>query len=288
MNKLTYRFASLLCAIFLITVLAACGNSEDAKNGSERSSAWDKIKQKGTIVVGTSGTLFPSSYHEEKENKLTGYDVEIVREAAKRLGLKVEFKEMGFDGMLPSLQSGKIDIAANDITITGERKKVFGFSVPYKYSYGTMIVRKDGHSGIESLKDLKGKKAGGAATSIYSDIVRKYGGEVRTYGNATNDIYLRDVDLGRTDAILNDYYLQTLALKALPEFDLVLHPDIKYMPNNQAFAMEKGEDELQTKINETLKEMKQDGTLTKISKKFFAGKNASKKPEGDIKEIELN
>lgn len=77
-----------------------------------------------------------------QKDKLTYYEVEVVREAAKRLGLDVEFKEMGFDGMLTAVNSGQVDAAANDITMTKDRQKKFLFSKPYKYSYGTAIVRK--------------------------------------------------------------------------------------------------------------------------------------------------
>ncbi|MFP3490244.1 transporter substrate-binding domain-containing protein, partial [Staphylococcus sp. SIMBA_130] len=85
-----------------------------------------------------------------------GYEVEVVREMAKRLDLDVEFEEMGFDGMLTSINSGKVDLAANDITSTDERMEKFTFSEPVKYSYGTAIVRKDDLSGIQSLDDLEG------------------------------------------------------------------------------------------------------------------------------------
>ncbi|MFP3325949.1 transporter substrate-binding domain-containing protein, partial [Planococcus sp. SIMBA_160] len=81
----------------------------------------------------------------------------------------------GYDGMLSAINSGQVDAAANDIDITDDRKDKFAFSTPYKYSYGTAIVRKDDLSGIKTLRDLKGKKAAGAATTIYMDVARKYG-----------------------------------------------------------------------------------------------------------------
>ncbi|MFP9036077.1 transporter substrate-binding domain-containing protein, partial [Enterococcus faecalis] len=74
---------------------------------------------------------------------------------------------------------------------------------------------------------------------------------------------------GRTDVILNDYYLQTLALAAFPDLNITIHPDIKYMPNKQALVMKKSNAALQKKMNEALKEMSKDGSLTKLSKQFF-------------------
>ncbi|MED4821530.1 transporter substrate-binding domain-containing protein [Bacillus atrophaeus] len=274
----------LTLAFFLIT--AACSGKEEADS---KTSDWDQIKEKGKIVVATSGTLYPTSYHdtESGSDKLTGYEVEVIREAAKRLGVKVEFKEMGIDGMLTAVNSGQIDAAANDIDVTKDREKKFAFSAPYKYSYGTAIVRKDDLSGIHTLKDLKGKKAAGAATTVYMDVARKYGAEEVIYDNATNEQYLKDVANGRTDVILNDYYLQALALAAFPDLNITIHPDIKYMPNKQALVMKKSNTELQKKMNQTLKKMAKDGTITKLSKKFFNKADVSKKSDVDVQDVDL-
>lgn len=275
---------SFTMAFFLI--LAACSGKNEADS---KDTGWEQIKDKGKIVVATSGTLYPTSYHDTDSgsDKLTGYEVEVIREAAKRLGLKVEFKEMGIDGMLTAVNSGQVDAAANDIDVTKDREKKFAFSTPYKYSYGTAIVRKDDLSGIKTLKDLKGKKAAGAATTVYMDVARKYGAKEVIYDNATNEQYLKDVANGRTDVILNDYYLQTLALAAFPDLNITIHPDIKYMPNKQALVMKKSNAALQKKMNETLEEMSKDGSLTKLSKQFFNKADVSKKIDADVQDVDL-
>ncbi|ASB98186.1 transporter substrate-binding domain-containing protein [Bacillus subtilis] len=275
---------SFTMAFFLI--LAACSGKNEADS---KDTGWEQIKDKGKIVVATSGTLYPTSYHDTDSgsDKLTGYEVEVVREAAKRLGLKVEFKEMGIDGMLTAVNSGQVDAAANDIDVTKDREKKFAFSTPYKYSYGTAIVRKDDLSGIKTLKDLKGKKAAGAATTVYMEVARKYGAKEVIYDNATNEQYLKDVANGRTDVILNDYYLQTLALAAFPDLNITIHPDIKYMPNKQALVMKKSNEALQKKMNEALKEMSKDGSLTKLSKQFFNKADVSKKIDADVQDVDL-
>ena len=147
----------LLVVSALMLVMSACNQSGSSQSGESK---WDQIQKKGKIVVATSGTLYPTSYHDTSNGKdqLTGYEVEVVKEAFKRLDVKVEFKEMGYDGMLSAINSGQVDAAANDIDITDDRKDKFAFSTPYKYSYGTAIVRKDDLSGIKTLKDLKGKR----------------------------------------------------------------------------------------------------------------------------------
>lgn len=267
---------SLLLLSMMIMLLAACGKEGGAeKDGGNKSSPWENIQEKGGIVVATSGTLYPASFHDSESKELTGYEVEIMKEIGKRLDLKIEFVEMGLDGMLTSLNSNQVDLAVNDIEITPEREEKFTFSEPYKYSFGTAIVRKSDHSGIESLEDLKGKKAAGAATSVYMQVGRDYGAEEAIYDNVTNDVYLRDVEIGRTDVILNDYYLQKLALEAFPEFEIMIHPDIKYHPNVQAIIMKKDNDELLKHVNDVLADMHTDGTISELAKKFFNGEDVS-------------
>jgi len=286
----------LLMAITVVT-LAACGNtlenSKDKKEDQASSSkkedkVWGKIKDSGELVIGTSGTLAAASYYEgekKEDGSLTGFDVEVAREVAKRLDLKPKFEIMGIDSMLPAIKSGRINIAANDIEITDKRKEQFDFSSPYKYSYTTMVVRKKDNSGIEKLEDLKGKKAGGGATTVYSQIAEHYGAEVVTYGNAGNEAYLRDVDNGRTDVVINDYFLCKMGVAAFPKFDIHLHPTLKFNPTETAVIMPKDSSTLQSKINDAMAEMKKDGTLSKLSEKFY-GEDATDKPNEDIQKVE--
>lgn len=280
---------SLLLMFFaLVLLLAACGkDSEKAGKETEAESTdkrWAEIEEAGELVVGTSGTLIAASFYDEND-ELTGYDIEVLREIGNRLGLEVSFEIMGVDSMLPAVKSGRIDVAANDMTVTEKRKEEFNFSDPYKYSYTTMAVRTADNSGIESLEDLAGKKAGGGATTVYSQIAEHYGAEVVTYGNAPNEAYLSDVNNGRTDLVMNDYYLTKFGVAAFPEFDIHLHPTLKFYPTEQAVIIPKDADVLTEKINEAIQEMHEDGTLTELAIAFYE-EDASKEPEGEIEEIE--
>ncbi|WP_281659573.1 transporter substrate-binding domain-containing protein [Halobacillus sp. Cin3] len=283
----------LMSMLLLAVIVAACGSSEDtgdsgSNNESEEASdsKWSEIQEEGEIVVGTSGTLFPASYYPEGSDEMSGYDVEIMREIADRLGLELKFEEYGVDGLLSAINSGRIDAVINDMEITKDRQEQFAFSEPYKYSYSTMIVRESDLSGIEKLEDLEGKTHGGGATTVFSQIAEHFGAETKTYGNVTNDVYLRDVENGNTDFIINDYYLQSLALKALTDIEVQLHPDLKFHPTNSAIVMPKEAETMKEEIDAVLAEMKEDGTLTELSGEFFGGQDASKEPEEDIREIE--
>ncbi|WP_214763134.1 transporter substrate-binding domain-containing protein [Exiguobacterium sp. s141] len=275
----------LAASLLLAVPLAACG---DSSTDQAETSRWDEIKEDGTLTVGTAGTLYPASFREEDSDTLTGFDVELMKEVGKRLDLEVQFKEMAFDNMLTSVQNGQVDVAANDISVTEDRKEKFAFSTPYKYTYGTAIVRKSDLSGIESIEDLKGKKAAGEATTVFMDVARQYGAEEVIYDNATNDQYLRDVSTGRTDVILNDYYLQTLALAFFPDFDITIHPDIAYNPQEVAFLMDKENAELQENIDRVLGEMLEDGTVKELSETFYNGADISVEPDVDATIVELD
>lgn len=297
--KKKYVFFMLIFSIFILGACGSAGNNEESNNNSnaeeqannnsnadEKDTRWDQIKESGEIVIGTSGTLIAASYYdgdEETEDQLTGYEVETMRELGKRLDLDVKFEIIGVDNVMPAIQSGRIDISSG--SITENRKESFDFSDTYKYSYITMAVRSADNSGIESLEDLKGKKAGGGATTIYSQIAEQFGAEVVTYGNAPNEAYLRDVDNGRTDVVINDYYLTKFGVAAFPDFDIHLHPTLNFNLTETGIIIPKGEDELREEINKALDSMREDGTLKELSEQFYE-EDTSVKPDKEIIEIE--
>lgn len=269
-------------AIILVSglfALAACGQ------GSSKTSEDNSLKQvedKKEMVVATSGTLFPASYYND-DNQLVGYDVDVAKEVAKRLGVDISFKEYNVDGQITAVSKQAVDFAANDFGITKEREKKFSLSDPIKYSFDSMIVRQKDDSGIASLEDLKGKKAAGEPNTSYMKLAEKYGAELVTYDNATNDQYLTDVANGRTDVILNDYYLQKMSVAALPDIPVKILENVYFNANSSGFLFKKGHDTLEGKVNETLKQMKEDGTLKTISEGYFQT-DVSVKPKEEIAE----
>ncbi|URZ87162.1 transporter substrate-binding domain-containing protein [Floricoccus penangensis] len=278
MKKNIYKlFIIAFTAVFLV----ACG----AKTKDSGDSSLSKVEDKKVLTVATSGTLFPSSYYNDK-NELVGYDVDIVKEVAKRLNLKIEFKEYNVDGQIASLDKGETDFAANDFGLTAEdRKKKFSLSTPIKYSFTSLIVRKSDDSGIHSLDDLKGKKAAGEPNTSYMKFAEKMGAIPVTYDNATNDQYLTDVANGRTDVIINDYYLQKMSVGALPNIPVKILDGIYFDPSESGFLFKKESDKLREKVDSTLEDMKKDGTLAKISNTYF-GEDVSVKSDKKIETVD--
>lgn len=256
-------------------VVTACGNTQSASDDS-----WKKVEDKQELTVATSGTLFPSSYYNDN-NKLVGYDIDVAKAVAKKLDLKIKFKEYNVDGQVTAVNRGEADFAANDFGMSKERSKKFSLSSPIKYSFDSMIVRTSDDSGIHSLEDLKGKKAAGEPNTSYMKIAEKYGAKAVTYDNATNDQYLTDVANGRTDVILNDYYLQKMSIGALPDIPVKILEDVYFNANSTGFLFNKKNQALKEKVDATLTELKKEGTLKEISEKYF-GTNVSVKPKQEV------
>ncbi len=273
MLKRVVIYGALLCLVFL---LSAC-----SENTQRSESKWEQVKENGELIVGTSGTLVGVSYTPKDSDQLSGYDVEVMRALGEKMGVDIVFKEIGVDEMFAAVKSGKVDAAMNDFQINDEREESYLFSNPYKYSYTTMIVREDNYSGIKELEDLEKKKAGGEATTTFSEIARAFGATVITYDNVSNEVYLKDVHRGILDVIINDYYLSKLGLQAYPEYDLVLHPDIKLNPTEHGVLLNKENPSLKEEIDKAMLALRQEGELTRLAKRFF-GEDASIKPKAPI------
>jgi cystine transport system substrate-binding protein len=223
-----------------------------------------QIKKRGTIVVGTEGTYKPFTYHDEKTNELTGFDVEVAKEIGKRLGVKVEFKELPWDSMLTSLETGKVDIVVNQVGIKPERLKKFDFSIPYTVSYAQIVVHKDNNE-IKGIQDVKGKKAGQTPTSNYGAMAQKAGAILVSYEDmmsAMRDVAAKRIDLSINDRLAIAEMMKTnkLPLKTVGE---------PMERAESAIPVRKGNPELLKAINQAIESMKKDGTLAKISQKYF-------------------
>ncbi|GAF19191.1 amino acid ABC transporter, periplasmic amino acid-binding protein [Bacillus sp. JCM 19046] len=262
-------------------LLTACADGDEPIEESDQNQAWNDIQDSGSMTVATAGTLFPTSYHSE-ENGLTGYEVELVRAVADQIGVEVEFEEIGVETMTQALNSGRVHLAANSLAITEERQKNFDFSTPYKFSYGSAIVRTEDLSGIETMEDLEGKIALGAMNTTYMQKAEEFGAIPTYFENVTNDVYLRSVENGRGDLVLNDYYLQSITVDSMPEIDVQIHPTLFYDPTEQGFMFAKDEPLLVDAINDALEKLLEDGTATALSEEFFDGHDVTELPDIDF------
>jgi cystine transport system substrate-binding protein len=224
----------------------------------------EQIKSQGVFKIGTEGTYAPFTYH-DTSGALVGFDVEIGQEIAKRLGVKAEFLEGKWDGLIAGLDANRYDAVINQVGITEQRKQKYDFSEPYIASKAVLIVRGDNEE-IKGFADLKGKKSAQSLTSNFGKLAEKSGAEL--VGTDGFDQSIQLVLNGRADATIND---------SLSFLDFKKHkPDanvkIAAQEENAEYSgviIRKGESELLSAINKALAEIKADGTYQNISDKYF-------------------
>jgi cystine transport system substrate-binding protein len=228
------------------------------------------IKSAGVFKIGTEGTYPPFTYH-EASGTLTGFDVDIGREIAKRLGVKAEFVESKWDGLIAGLDARRYDVVINEVSITPERKARYDFSDPYIVSKAVLIVSNK-NTTITSFADLKGKKSAHTLTSNYAQLARKYGAEI-----VATDGFNQSVDLvaqGRADATINDNLSYLDFKKHKPDAPVKIAAT-ENDAEQEGILLRKGNPDLQQAINKALSDMKADGTYQRISNQYF-GADVSK------------
>ena len=197
--------------------------------------------------------------------KLTGFDVEIGEEVAKRLGVKAEFLEGKWDGLIAGLDANRYDAVINQVGITEARKQKYDFSEPYIASKAVLISRADDDS-IKSFADLKGKKSAQSLTSNFGKIAEASGAEL--VGTEGFDQSIQLVLNGRADATINDSLSFLDFKKHKPDANVKIVAE-QENADYSGVIVRKGDPELVAAINEALKSIKADGTYQKIADKYF-------------------
>jgi cystine transport system substrate-binding protein len=224
------------------------------------------IQQKGAIKVGLEGTYPPFNYQDES-GKLTGFEVELAEALAKELGVKAEFQPTKWDGILAALESKRLDVVINQVTISDERKKKYDFSTPYTVSGIQALVRKGTEGEIKTAADLAGKKVGVGLGTNYEQWLKDNvpQADIRTYDD--DPTKFQDLNVGRIDAILVD---------RLAAFEMVEKTGGKLAVTGEPFsrqeagiALRKGNPELLAALDKALAKLKADGTLKQLSEKWF-------------------
>ncbi|KAB2861766.1 MULTISPECIES: transporter substrate-binding domain-containing protein [Exiguobacterium] len=230
-------------------VLAACGTETDS--GSEEA----------VITVGTEATYPPFTYKDKGE--ITGYDIDVLNEAAERAGYTVEYEPMDFKGLVPALDAERIDMIANQMSITPEREEKYAFSTPYAVSGAQVIVASDNED-IQSIDDLDGKVVGSTQGSVYAQLAEEAGAEVKFYKGANQ--VLQDLQVGRLDAALNDRLFILTELEKTG-YDVKAVGDV--FNKSEAGYMTRQDSDVLDKLDDALAEMQEDGTMAEIGEKYF-------------------
>lgn len=251
-------FAVLAALIFCFTGAAY------AADGSLK-----RIQDAGKLMIGAEGNWVPYVYNEDGTGKLTGFEVDIAREIAKRLGVEADFNISNkWDGVIAGLDAKRYDTVICGVNPTSERKERYAMTVPYAESPVALVVAADNKT-INSFEDIKGKRAANSLTSSSGNIARKYGA---TLSDASLTQAMDLITTGRADVTVNN-------LTSLVEY-MKERPDVKvrvaaiYVPEHsyeiESSAMFRKEDaELAKKVDAIIGEMIADGTCYRLAEKYF-------------------
>ena len=258
------KFIAIFLMLIMTAALAAgCGGNAAKDNGSGSSAK--------KIIVGLDDNYPPMGFKDDK-NEITGFDVDLAKEAAKRLGREVEFKAIDWSSKEAELKSGRVDVLWNGLDITEKRKENMLFSEPYMDNRQIVFVAK-GKADIKSEQDLAGKTVGtqsGGTAEEYIDgnaDFKESMKEVKKYSDYISAFM--DLENGRLDAIVADEITGRYYMSKHPEkieaVEVVIGPVSTF-----GIGFRKDDQALRDEVQKVLNGMKQDGTMGKISEKWFA------------------
>lgn len=259
------RILSALLALFLLAVLLTVGASAEED-------LLQKIQSRGTIIVGLEGDWAPWSFVDEND-ELMGFDVEVARAIAAKLGVEAEIIPGEWDGLFAGMDAGRYDMVVNGVEVTPERTEKYDFADPYAYIRTALIVRGDNED-IKTFEDLKGKKTANSIASTYMNLAEEYG--ATCYGVDTLDETLTMVLQGRVDATLNAIVSYTDYLAQHPDANLKVVATTEDA-SNVAIPMRKGDEtaSLLEAVNKAIAELHEEGVISELSIKYF-GEDISK------------
>ena len=276
MKRRTFISLMSVMAAAGVLTLAGCSSnsgSSAAASGAASSAAstgaadqLTAIQANGKLVVALEGAWQPWSYHDESDT-LVGYDVEVSRAIAEKLGVEPEYVESDWDSLFAGLDAGRFDIVCNGVEVTDERAKTYDFTTPYGYIHTALAVRKDNED-IKSFEDLKGKTTANSLASTYMELAESYGATVQGIDTLEETIQL--LTAGRIDATLNADVCFYDYLNVHPDADFKLVAQTEDA-SHVAIPVRKGDDSasLLEAINTAIEELRADGTLKALGEKYF-------------------
>jgi polar amino acid transport system substrate-binding protein len=253
----------LILSVLIISILiTSCG----AKSTEDKS--LQDIKDKGKFVVGLDDSFPPMGFRDEK-GEIVGFDIDLAKEAAKRMGVDVEFKPVAWDGIVLSLKNKDIDVIWNGLTITEKRKQEIDFSKVYLENRQIVVVGSS--STIAGKKDLAGKIVGIQLGSSSEEALNadaetvKSLKEIRKFSNNTEA--LMDLSAGRIEAVVVDEVVGRYYIAKKPNEYKVLQED--FGKEAYGVGIRKEDKSFKDALDKALDEMKNDGKAEEISKKWF-------------------
>ena len=223
-------------------------------------------QESDALTVGMSGGYFPFTFVQQDE--LQGFEVDVMNAVGAQAGLDISFETMSFSGLIGALQAGRIDTIANQITITPEREAAFVFTQPYVID-GAQVVTREGNEDIAGVEDLKGRTVAVNLGSNFEQLLRNlpYSDEIdiRTYESNIE----QDTALGRVDAFVMDRVSSAQVIQESPLPLQLAGEPFSEIRNALPFRDDEAGRAMRDRVDEALTALKEDGTLSDISKKWF-------------------
>ena len=248
------------------TASASTASSTAASASAAAANKLEAIQSNGKLVIALEGAWQPWSFHDESDT-LVGYDVEVSRAIAEKLGVEPEYVESDWDRLFAGLDAGRYDLVCNGVEVTEERAKTYNFTTPYGYIHTALAVRKDNED-IKSFEDLAGKTTANSLASTYMELAESYGATVQGIDTLEETIQL--LTAGRIDATLNADVSFYDYLNVHPDADFKLVAQTEDA-SHVAIPLRKGDASatLLDAINTAIDELRADGTLKELSEKYF-------------------
>ena len=252
-------------AIALALCLIICAVSASAEGVLE------KIKNAGVLVVGTEATYGPYEFLDDNANPI-GCDIWLAQQIADELGVELKIQDMAFDGIIPAVLSGSVDVGASGFSVTEERKKRVLYSDTFYTSGLSLVTTKAKASAVKSMKDLEGKTIGvQIGTTSHTAAKKVKGAKIVTFNTAGEAIL--DLSIGGSDAVINDRPVTAYIMTQQPKLGAQLvHQPETYSADDFAFVFRKDQSALKDEVNAALAKLKSNGEYDKIYNKWF-GKN---------------
>ena len=274
MKRRTFISMMSVMAAAGVLTLSGCSNSStstaaSAGASSAAGSAADQlaaIQSSGKLIVALEGAWQPWSYHDESDT-LVGYDVEVSRAIAEKLGVEPEYVESDWDSLFAGMDAGRYDMVCNGVEVTDERALTYDFTTPYGYIHTALAVRKDNDE-IKTFEDLKGKTTANSLASTYMELAESYGATVQGIDTLEETIQL--LAAGRIDATLNADVSFYDYLNVHPDADFKIVAQTEDA-SHVAIPLRKGDNSatLLEAVNNAIDELRADGTLKELGEKYF-------------------